>query len=806
MAIQNRRGAYVDLNPAKAVPGELLVVQSGDPNATDGKAVYITFGTGDIKRLATDSDVATMVADVADDLLTEMSGAITTFTETTVPNAIASIGDKGDEVIASIPGDYTTLQGDVATAYSTSKTYAVGDYVMYSGQLYRCKTAITTAESWTASKWTAVAISDDVTELKSAFNATTGDILFNGSKAYSGSGNENWFTYLATAGTKIAIKLSKNTTEIFEISIHVPGGYPVLATISDNDWHIVELPSAIIENSRLILSYKGTTAVTIDCVIVDVTVNNVVTYAAETPALRNEVDSINSILALSEEAYGNNGDIETTYQSTFLDYYVCNCKKVISGGKITQLYIKSYSAGATKLYVGTIDQLYLFVPRAEYDINVQAGEHSIDVSDLNIYINSGEQLLFKFIGQTPFKKVTGTPEGDNSFYYGNGMQLQVYGAQYAAVFGFGYTVTSTVDYKQNAAINENTNNINTLQDNVSFLQSNFNVVSDRQGNKYKMIVQNGAIALLAMEFNHILCVGNSYTTHPTTADTETDYRNSIWWGHRAMASSSLDVAWTTLLQDVLRQKNANAVVTPVFGRRYETNPTTYNLSNSNTFTYWNGSAWTSLKDNIASFNDVDAIVFFLGANYSGDDWYTLYKTMIDQFYTWFPNVSVFCCSCSYSAMDAKDMAIQTAAAEKNATYISMVGTGSRSKIGAYVKGDDSTLHQINNSAVANHYGDYGQYLILDRICNGIGYENIAVLLDISLSTISGVTLSVASKKSIEGAVVSVFAEVASGTTLTALTAIDANSNTITVTDHGVTDYGRVFTFIMPSTSVTVTAS
>ena len=62
----------------------------------------------------------------------------------------------------------------MATDYSTSATYAVGDYIWYSGQLYRCTTAITTAESWTAAHWTAVKLAEDVGELKSALEAKIG--------------------------------------------------------------------------------------------------------------------------------------------------------------------------------------------------------------------------------------------------------------------------------------------------------------------------------------------------------------------------------------------------------------------------------------------------------------------------------------------------------------------------------------------------------------------------------------------------------------------------------------------------------
>lgn len=51
----------------------------------------------------------------------------------------------------------------IAADYSATKTYAVGDYVYYNGTLYRCTTAITTAEAWTVGHWTAAKLADDLT-------------------------------------------------------------------------------------------------------------------------------------------------------------------------------------------------------------------------------------------------------------------------------------------------------------------------------------------------------------------------------------------------------------------------------------------------------------------------------------------------------------------------------------------------------------------------------------------------------------------------------------------------------------------
>lgn len=47
----------------------------------------------------------------------------------------------------------------LAPTYSDSATYAVGDLVTYDNNLYRCNTAINTAESWTSAHWTMIPMS-----------------------------------------------------------------------------------------------------------------------------------------------------------------------------------------------------------------------------------------------------------------------------------------------------------------------------------------------------------------------------------------------------------------------------------------------------------------------------------------------------------------------------------------------------------------------------------------------------------------------------------------------------------------------
>ena len=84
MAIQMRRGAYADFDPTKMKPGEIAVVQSGDPLATDGKAIYACITAGDVKRMATQDELsaydadAQAAAEVADEAKTAALAAQTT--------------------------------------------------------------------------------------------------------------------------------------------------------------------------------------------------------------------------------------------------------------------------------------------------------------------------------------------------------------------------------------------------------------------------------------------------------------------------------------------------------------------------------------------------------------------------------------------------------------------------------------------------------------------------------------------------------------------------------------------------------
>lgn len=54
--------------------------------------------------------------------------------------------------------------------YSSSETYAVGDYCIYTNTIYKCKTAITTPEAFNSSKWDATSIANELMSTKQSLS------------------------------------------------------------------------------------------------------------------------------------------------------------------------------------------------------------------------------------------------------------------------------------------------------------------------------------------------------------------------------------------------------------------------------------------------------------------------------------------------------------------------------------------------------------------------------------------------------------------------------------------------------------
>lgn len=74
--------------------------------------------------------------------------------------SVGLVGTKADKT------ELDTVTSHIAPAYSDQSTYEVSDYVSYDGKVYKCNTAIGTAEVFTAAHWDEVVVSDELSDLK----------------------------------------------------------------------------------------------------------------------------------------------------------------------------------------------------------------------------------------------------------------------------------------------------------------------------------------------------------------------------------------------------------------------------------------------------------------------------------------------------------------------------------------------------------------------------------------------------------------------------------------------------------------
>ena len=73
-----------------------------------------------------------------------------------------------------IEGKLNALGNDIALPYDNTATYSVGDYTIYNNALYRCITAIATAEDFDSTKWTAITIGGELKSHDTRINTLDG--------------------------------------------------------------------------------------------------------------------------------------------------------------------------------------------------------------------------------------------------------------------------------------------------------------------------------------------------------------------------------------------------------------------------------------------------------------------------------------------------------------------------------------------------------------------------------------------------------------------------------------------------------
>ena len=115
----------------------------------------------------------------------------------------------------------------IAPAYSASGTYVVGDYCTKDGYLYRCNTAISTAEAWTAAHWTQVTTGAELGDLKSEIanavdSITHGETDITDSITWTPKKANLYDSTTSTTSTNFKISNDINVSGYNKITVTVP--------------------------------------------------------------------------------------------------------------------------------------------------------------------------------------------------------------------------------------------------------------------------------------------------------------------------------------------------------------------------------------------------------------------------------------------------------------------------------------------------------------------------------------------------------------------------------------------------------
>ena len=115
-------------------------------------------------------------------------------TDITGGHRVSITDASGTETFDVMDGADADPSDFVADEFSSSSTYAVGDYVMHDGKLYECSTAVSTAGEWDSDDWTEKQIADQLCALKTEINSIDEAyaVTENQSVTLSWQSNKSW--------------------------------------------------------------------------------------------------------------------------------------------------------------------------------------------------------------------------------------------------------------------------------------------------------------------------------------------------------------------------------------------------------------------------------------------------------------------------------------------------------------------------------------------------------------------------------------------------------------------------------------
>ncbi|AZA49564.1 hypothetical protein EG346_15875 [Chryseobacterium carnipullorum] len=362
---------------------------------------------------------------------------------------------------------------------------------------------------------------------------------------------------------------------------------------------------------------------------------------------------------------------------------------------LEKIEVRAQTAGSYNIVIGFIDQWNKLIEKKVLSVNLNAGINTLNINDI---FEKDDVIGFKLPSKFPVNNAVGSSA--NLFVSAD------YGSSLAPVPGSTLPIKLFLSeyIKSNIATKSE---VISVKNDLSAVENQFM----KDGKKVKLIFQNDGTVKFeySLGYSRTLFMGNSITLSvPDTGP------NPGWWGTWGMSASEKNKDYCHIYLAKMKDLNPAATVNPVNISLWEYVVSTATGS-SYTFDY-------STLD--VHFTNAPEVIFLkIGENVSWNQYFkNRFRDLMEYIILKNPTAIIKVCGVFW-ANSSIDSDMSAIAAEKGKQFIPLSQLdvpGSRSFIGAVVKGDDGQNHTVNLGGVAAHPGDSGMATMGNACFNSLG--------------------------------------------------------------------------------------
>lgn len=332
-------------------------------------------------------------------------------------------------------------------------------------------------------------------------------------------------------------------------------------------------------------------------------------------------------------------------------------------------------------------------------------------------------------------------------------------------------------FPNNVNFSELQNSVTSNTDLVNKKQ-NIKLTDSENGKKYKLKVKNGQLVLKSLDYDKILCLGNSFTTG--------------WYG-RSLASTTDKTPYYEHIKNV---SGASVV------------------DHAGWVTLERSLLDTDFQDIPKRENNYDAILVQLGENVVSTDTNAVYQTFLKAFQAiknnW-KDADVFFVFGRVIGNKPYPIckAIMQAALDEEVEYTdcSSVSLQEHSLRGDFAYDNKNNLVEISDAAYSSHPSDIGCYKIAEKVLELMGFSSTIPSRMFSMDKIQpeGGTISTASNRWVSGGLVTIQCVPNEGYNIKNITVTKESGEAIETTEKENSLGIKCYVFLMPETNVTISA-